>query len=43
MTIDEVAAHLHIGLGSAHEMINDNLSFCTVCAQHVPKQLIEEH
>lgn len=41
MTIDEVAAHLRIGHGSAHEIIYDNLGFCRVCAPHVPKQLTE--
>jgi len=42
MTIDAVAAHLHISHGSAHEIIHDNLGFCTVCAPCVPKQLTEE-
>jgi hypothetical protein len=43
VTIDEVAAYLHIGHGSAHEIIHDNLGFCTICARHVQKQMTEEH
>jgi hypothetical protein len=42
VTIDAVAAHLHIGHASAHEIIHDNLGFCTVCAPRVPKWLTEE-
>jgi len=43
VTIDEVVAYLHIGHGSAHEIIRDNFGFCTFCALHVPKHLTEEH
>jgi hypothetical protein len=32
VAIDEVAAYLHVGHSSAHEIIHDNLGFCTVCA-----------
>jgi hypothetical protein len=38
-TVDEVAHHLHITCGFAHEIIHNRLSFNKVCVRWVSKQL----
>jgi hypothetical protein len=43
VSIDEVAYHLQISHGSAHEIIHNHLGFHKVCARWVPKQLTKEH
>lgn len=43
VTIDEMAYHLQISLGSASKIIHNRLGFRKVCARSVPEKLTEEN
>ena len=42
VTVHEIAAHLHMGHGSAHHIVHDVLQFHKVSARWVPCQLTAE-
>jgi len=42
VTVNEIAAHLDMGHGSAHNIVHDVLQFHEVSARWVPRQLTAE-
>ena len=42
ITVEELAGRLNVSVGSASSLFHDSLTFHTVCARWVPKELTEE-